>query len=502
MFEAAELDHRVSRDDYEQQVPALREALLAAQERLAEAGFALVIVIAGAEGAGKGETVNTLVEWLDARGIEAHGLGAPTPEETARPRLYRFWRRLPPHGQIGIFFGSWYTQPIVDHVFGKLDDAGLDRELDRIVDFERMLDDENVVLLKLWLHVSKARQRKVFRRLEKNPDTAWRVTPRDWEYHETYDEFVETSARALRRTDTGHAPWHVVGARNRRYRQLSVGRLLLETLEKHLDAPPPPPAEPEPLPVPPAVNVINSLDLGLRLSREEYTERLVAAQGRLGRLARRLTASERSAVLVFEGSDAAGKGGCLRRVVQALDARFHRVVPIAAPSDEERVRPYLWRFWRHLPGRGQFALFDRSWYGRVLVERIEGFCPPEAWRRAFSEINAFEEQLVDADILVFKFWLAISPEEQLRRFQERERTGYKRYKLTPEDWRNRDRWLAYEAAACEMVRRTSTEIAPWTLVPAEDKLYARLTVLETLGAGLEEVLGPDEPPRRKRSRKR
>jgi polyphosphate:AMP phosphotransferase len=501
MFEAAELDHRVSKADYEQQLPALREALLAAQERLAESDFALVIVIAGAEGAGKGETVNTLVEWLDARGIEAHGLGAPTPEETARPPLYRFWRRLPPHGQIGIFFGSWYTQPIVDHVFGKLDDADLDRELDRIVDFERMLDDENVVVLKFWLHVSKARQRKVFRKLEKNPDTAWRVTPRDWEYHETYDEFVETSARALRRTDTGHAPWYVVGARNRRYRQLSVGRLLLETLERRLDAPPPPPTEPEPLPVPPAVNVINSLDLELRLDREEYAERMRAAQGRLGRLARRLTASERSAVLVFEGSDAAGKGGCIRRVVQALDARFHRVVAIAAPSDEERVRPYLWRFWRHLPGRGQFALFDRSWYGRVLVERIEGFCAPEAWRRAFSEINAFEEQLAEADILVFKFWLAISPEEQLQRFQERERTGYKRYKLTPEDWRNRDRWLAYEAAACEMVRRTSTEIAPWTLVPAEDKLYARVMVLETLGARLEQVLGTDEPPRRRRSRK-
>lgn len=502
MFESALLDQRVSKQDYEAQLPALREALLAAQERLSEAGFSVAIVMAGAEGAGKGETVNTLLEWLDARGVEAHGLGAPSAEEAERPPLYRFWRRLPPHGQMGIFFGSWYTQPIVDRVFERSDDATFDRELERIVEFERMLVDENVLVLKLWLHITKERQRKVFRKLEKNPDTAWRVTRRDWEYHETYDEFVQTSARALRRTDSAHAPWHVVGARDRRHRQLAAGRLLLEALQKRLDAAPAPPAPREPLPVPQPVNVINSLDLGLRLERDEYERRLAVEQGRLGRLARRLTASQRAAVIVFEGSDAAGKGGCIRRVVQSLDARFYRVVPIAAPSDEERARPYLWRFWRHLPGRGHFALFDRSWYGRVLVERVEGFCPPEAWRRGFPEINAFEEQLLDADILVFKFWLAISPDEQLRRFREREHTGYKRYKLTPEDWRNRDRWLGYEAAACEMVRRTSTEIAPWTLVPAEDKLYARIAVLESLCSGLERVLGPDVAPGRGRRRKR
>jgi polyphosphate kinase 2 (PPK2 family) len=256
----------------------------------------------------------------------------------------------------------------------------------------------------------------------------------------------------------------------------------------------------EPLPAPPAVNVINRLDLGLPLEAPEYERRLSHEQGRLGRLARRLTERERAAVLVFEGNDAAGKGGCIRRVVQALDARFYRVVPIAKPTDEEKVRPYLWRFWRRLPGCGQFALYDRSWYGRVLVERIEGLCAPEAWRRAYSEINAFEEQLVESGILVFKFWLAISPEEQLRRFEERESADHKRYKLTPEDWRNRDKWLAYEAAACDVVERTSTEIAPWKLVAAQDKLHARIDVLSALTAGLEAVLGPDEPPRRRRKR--
>jgi polyphosphate kinase 2 (PPK2 family) len=244
------------------------------------------------------------------------------------------------------------------------------------------------------------------------------------------------------------------------------------------------------------------MDLSPVLPREAYSERLERAQGRLGRLARRMTASGCSAVLVFEGPDAAGKGGCIRRAAHALDARFYRYVSVAAPSDEELARPYLWRFWRHLPRRGHFTVFDRSWYGRVLVERVEGFAAPGEWQRAYGEINAFEEQLVDADVVLLKFWLAISPEEQLRRFEQRKQIAYKRYKLTPEDWRNRKKWDAYEAAASEMIERTSTEIAPWTLVSAEDKRHARVQVLETLCDRLEARVGPDEKPHKRRKKRR
>jgi len=502
LFESAELDQRVSKQEYAEREPALRAALLAAQERLTNSDASLVILIAGTEGAGKGETVNTLLEWLDARGIETHALGEPSSEEAERPRFYRFWRRLPPRGQIGIFFGSWYTDPIVRRSLGDSDQDELDREIDRITDFERMLADEGVLLVKLWLHITKKNQSKVFEKLASDPDTAWRVTERDWEFHQTYDAFITTSSRALRRTDAPYAPWHVIGARDARHRQLAVGRVLLEALEKRLAAAPVSVTASAPLPAPARVNALNSLDLGRRLERELYDERLAAQQGRLGLLARRLTASNRAAVLLFEGVDAAGKGGCIRRIVHALDARWYVVVPIAAPSDEERARPYLWRFWRRLPGRGQFTIYDRSWYGRLLVERIEGFAAPDAWRRAYGEINAFEEQLVDAGILVFKFWLQISPDEQLRRFAERDSIEYKRYKLTPEDWRNRAKWLAYEAAACEMIERTSTEIAPWHLVPAEDKLYARVQVLETLCAGLESAIGADGPGRKRRRKQR
>ena len=183
---------------------------------------------------------------------------------------------------------------------------------------------------------------------------------------------------------------------------------------------------------------------------------------------------------MFEGLDAAGKGGAIRRVTQALDARQLPRLPVAAPTDEEKAQPYLWRFWRHLPRTGHVAIFDRSWYGRVLVERVEGFASEDEWLRAYGEINDFEEELADDGIVVVKFWLAISKEEQLRRFEEREQSAFKRFKITDEDWRNREKWDEYDDAVNDMVDRTSTPQAPWTLVEAEDKHWARVKVLKTL----------------------
>ncbi|MCO5200298.1 MAG: polyphosphate:AMP phosphotransferase [Chloroflexi bacterium] len=489
MFESAQLGRKVDREAFAQREPELREALLDAQLRLATAGFSVVIVVAGAEGAGKGETVNLLLNWLDARGIETHALGAPSEEELERPEYYRFWRRLPGRGRIGIFFGSWYTRPISQHSLGNLDEAGLEDGLRRIVDFERMLEDEGVLLVKVWLHITKDQQAKRFKKLAKNPDTAWRVTKMDWRFHKTYDQFVNSASRAIRRTSSGRSPWHVIEAWDARYRHLTVAETLLAAIEQRLAAPAAPEASAAPpIPAPIVPNVISSLDLTQSVTVAEYRKELVRRQLAIGRMARELQDRKRSAVLVFEGSDAAGKGGAIRRVTQALDARFYQVVQIAAPSDEERARPYLWRFWRNLPRWGHFTIFDRSWYGRVLVERLEGLCPPADWQRAYGEINAFEEQLVLSGSTVLKFWLTTSKDEQLRRFQEREAMGFKRYKITEEDWRNREKWDAYEAAACDMVERTSSELAPWTLVEAEDKYYARLKVLQTVEEGLARAL--------------
>jgi polyphosphate:AMP phosphotransferase len=494
MFEVAELGQKISKAEYKKAVPQLREGLLDAQFRLRSAKFRVVVVIAGVEAAGKGETLNTLLEWMDARGIRAHALGEPTREEIERPRFFRFWRRMPPIGSMGIFLGSWYTFPIIAHVFGRIDKGAFEKELSRINNFERMLVKEGTVVLKFWLHISRKVQRKRFKELASDPSTAWRVSERDLSFGKRYNSFVDVCSKALRRTNQGHAPWVIVEATDPRYRDVTIARHILGAVQERLDTEPPPPPKKVAKPVPKKLNIINTLDLSHLLLKEEYKAQLELYQGRIGRLARKLRDANRSVVMVFEGSDAAGKGGSIRRSIRSIDARFYKVIPISAPTDEELARPYLWRFWRHLPRHGEITVFDRSWYGRVLVERVEGFARPVDWQRAYAEINDFEEQMVDAGVIVLKFWLSISAEEQLQRFKAREATGYKRYKLTDEDWRNREKSAQYEAATCDMIEKTSTELAPWILVEAEDKRYARVKVVKAVSDALERAIGSDRPP--------
>lgn len=492
MFEAAELGHHVSKAVYKEEEAQLRAALLRLQGELRDAGFPVLIVVSGEEGAGRSETVHVLLEWMDARGVITHAFGEPSDEERERPRFWRYWMALPPKGKIGILFGSWYTEPIAQAVFGGLSGAELDRELDRIEDFERMLTNEGVLVLKFWMHLSKEAQKKRLKSLEKDPQQRWRVTKHEWDLFHHYDQLRAVSERCLRRTSTAEAPWHVVEGVDPRYRNLTVGRMIRDAIEGRLRQPRLEPARPkEPHPEPAPVNIINQLDLGLALPRDEYQEQLSKYQGRLNVLSRLLHERKRSMILVVEGPDAAGKGGAIRRLTAAMDARLYRVISIAAPTEEERSQPYLWRFWRHLPRQGSVTIYDRSWYGRVLVERLEGFCAPEDWQRAYSEINSFEEQLVEAGIVLGKFWIAVSPEEQLRRFREREETPYKQYKMCEEDWRNREKWPAYEAAACDMIERTGTEIAPWTLVEGDNKRWARIKVLKTVCHSLGEALEKD-----------
>jgi AMP-polyphosphate phosphotransferase len=482
MFENAELGHKVDKATYEREAPLVREALLEAQRQLAASDLAVVVIVTGVGGAGKSEVVNLLLEWMDARGIRVHAMRAPTEDERRRPPLWRSWQELPPRGRMAIAFGAWYAGPLLDHVFGRISRPELDQALDRIVELEQMLRREGVLLVKLWLHLSKEGQKERIEQLEADPRQRWRVFKRDWKLFGRYDDYRSVGEHVLRRTDGGDVPWTVVEGTDRRYCHLSVARVLLDALRglERARADPPAPS-PEPLHlVPPAVNVINSLDMGLALDPATYKEELLRAQGKLGRLTRRLRKRGRSLILVFEGPDAAGKGGAIRRLTAAMDARDYRVVSVAAPTDEERSHPYLWRFWRDLPPQGQVAIYDRSWYGRVLVERVEGFARPEQWGRAYGEINAFEEQLAEAGAILVKFWLAITPEEQLRRFEARQATPYKQYKLTPEDWRNRDRWASYEAAACEMIERTGSEAAPWVLVEADNKEWARVKVLKAV----------------------
>ena len=483
MFENAELGHAIDKTTYQEEAPRVRAALLEAQRALADAGFSVVVIVAGHGGAGKSETVNLLLEWLDARGVEVHALRESMDEGRSRPPMWRFWRALPPRGRLGIFFGAWYAQPILDRTFGRIGVPELDQALDRFVETERMLHREGVLLVKFWLHLSRAAQKKRLKKLEDDPRQRWRSFKRDWKLFKHYDAHRAASEHALRRSETGEAPWSIIEASDRRHRHLTAARVLLDALNRRLAQEKTEPPAPAPTPVhltPPPVNVINRLDMRLTLDKETYARELLEAQGELGLLSRRLRKEARSLILVFEGPDAAGKGGAIRRLTAAMDARDYQVIPVSAPTDEEHAHPYLWRFWRFLPPLGRVTIYDRSWYGRVLVERVEGFARPDEWQRAFEEINEFEAQLAASGMTVVKFWLAITPDEQLRRFQDRHATAYKQYKLTAEDWRNRDRWDSYEAAACEMIEKTGSASAPWVLVEGNNKEWARVKVLQTV----------------------
>ncbi len=486
MFETAELNRSVQKADYDKRVPVLRTQLLRLQERLAD--FQVFILINGVDGSGKGDAVNLLHEWMDTRYLRTFAMRDPTEEERERPEYWRFWRDLAPKGTIGIYFGNWYTRPIVDRVHKEIGKSAFIAALERIMGFERALVDDGALIIKLWFHLSKKEQGRRYAELIGNKRTRWRVTDEDLRNRAHYRRFRNVSERALRETSTGPAPWTVVEATDHRFRDLAVGETIAAALRARLDRKPPPRAH-RAMPAPvDGKTILDTVDLSRRADLHGYERKLEGLQGRLNHAFARLRRQGGSAIAVFEGWDAAGKGGAIRRVTEALDARDYRVIPIAAPTDEERAQHYLWRFWRRLPGRGAMTIYDRSWYGRVLVERVEGFARDDEWQRAYQEINDFEEQLVDNGVVMTKLWLHIDPAEQLRRFEQREKTAFKRYKITAEDYRNREKWPAYTLAVHDMVARTSTEIAPWNLVAAEDKRAARLEVLGLLCERIERAL--------------
>ncbi len=515
MFRTAELGRKVSSAEYKERVPQLRMDLLEVQQEILKVGsFPVIIVFAGVDGAGKEATINVLNEWMDPRWLVTRAYGTPSEEERERPEYWRYWRDLPPRGQIGFFLSSWYSRPVLERAYGEISLAELDERLDRIIAFESELADDGAVIMTFWMHLSREMQKTRLRKLEKDPLNRWRIKNTAWKHWRMYDQFMEATERTIMRTNTGKAPLHIVEGADHRYRSLTVGNIIRDTLRKRLAqhavearvraeaaeqiaAHVPEagtgiePAADEPLEAH-RLTVLDSLDMGLHLDKKTYGQKLRKYQAKLNLLHHQAVQKGVSTMLVFEGWDAAGKGGAIRRVTAALEARHARVLPFAAPTDEERAHHYLWRFWRHLSRAGGVTIFDRSWYGRVLVERVEGFAREEEWRRAYAEINDFEDQLVAHGIVLLKYWIHITKDEQLARFQARERTGYKRWKLTDEDWRNREKWEHYELAVNDMVQYTSTRTAPWILVEGNDKRHARIRVLESLCQQLETALGVDD----------
>ena len=519
MFRTAELGQKVSKSEFNQREPLLRQALLEVQANLrVNCDFPVIILFGGVDGGGKGETVNILNEWMDPRWLITRAYDEPSDEERDRPEYWRFWRDLPSKGRIGLFLSSWYSQPVLRRVYEKDDQATFDDRLDRILAFEKALADDGALILKFWMHLSHDAQKRRLKKLEKDPLTSWRVTRQDWEHWEIYDRFEAAAERTIMRTSTGTAPWTIIEGLDPNYRSLTVGGIVHKEISRHLeviskkkllqkeleaqltataleikdaDAGSSDAEVDEaatvltPLP---GATLLSSLDMSLKLQKSDYKKQLQECQARLNQLHRKALKKKISTILLFEGPDAAGKGGAIRRITAALDARHYQVIPIAAPTDEERAHHYLWRFWRHLSRAGRINIFDRSWYGRVLVERVEGFASEAEWKRAFAEINEFEEQLTDHGILLLKYWVHISKDEQLERFKAREQTPHKRWKLTEEDWRNREKWDDYESAVNDIVEHTSTHTAPWVLVEGNDKRFSRVKVISTFCDRLEAML--------------
>ena len=507
MFEAAELGRKVSSADYKSRIPALREELLGVQTGLRDARKSSVIILfGGVDGAGKSESVNILNEWMDPRWLLTRAYGQPSDEERERPEYWRFWRDLPPKGRIGFFLSAWYSRPLVDRVHRRLSRAEFGARLDEIVDFERGLTDDGALILKFWMHLDKQSQKARLKKLQKDALTRWRVTREQWDNWKLYGRFIDAAEEMITRTSLANAPWTIVEGADAHYRILTVATSVRDAIHKRLGegsnnsiAAPPSTTKAKGGKAPAFTKrrrssivsqptILSKLDMSQRVDQAHYRTKLEQLQGQLNTLHRKAQRRGVSTILVFEGWDAAGKGGAIRRLTAAIDARACQVIPIAAPTEEERAQHYLWRFWRHLARRGRVTIFDRSWYGRVLVERVEGFASQEEWTRAYAEINQFETQLVAHGVVLVKCWIHITKGEQLKRFRAREHAVYKRWKLTEEDWRNRKQWDAYEQAVNDMVERTSTRQAPWTLVEANDKYFARLKVLATVCDRLESQL--------------
>jgi AMP-polyphosphate phosphotransferase len=459
------------------------------QRKAREKGVPVVIVFEGWGASGKGTQINNLMLSLDPRGFNVYLTKAPNEEENMRPFLWSFWLRIPGAGRIAIFDRSWYRRVLNERVEKTTSKEECHRKFGEIKSFERQLTDNGTVILKFFLHISKKEQKKRFEALIEKPSTAWRVSKDDWKQHNQYRKFASVIEDILSHTSGPNAPWTVVEANDYRYASVKILTTLIAALTDACAR-----RDTSRLKVTVPVlrgtvpPLLDKTDLSVSMTRENYENDLEKYQQRLRDIEHEIYMKRVPVLIVYEGWDAAGKGGNIRRLVQALDPRGYEVVPVAAPNDVEKAHHYLWRFWQKVPKAGHITIFDRSWYGRVTVERIEGFCSENEWKRAYREINEFEAHCADFGMVIVKFWLHIDQEEQLRRFKQREELAYKRWKITGEDWRNRKKWGDYNHAVNELMYRTSTDRAPWTVVEANCKYYARVKVIKTVIKAIEKKL--------------
>ncbi len=462
-------------------------ALANLQQKLKENKQPVIVLIEGWGASGKGGLIHALIRDLDPRFFDVVSIKQPTSEERRWPFLKRFFDVIPAAGKILFLDSGWIDQAAEERVRGDLSDAEFGHRLESIRQFERQLAANGYLLVKLFMHVPEAEQQVRLQDLESDKDTAWRATRRDWRQNKSYKRMIEIFDECLEATDMPYARWEVLDGTLRTETYLkAVGHLtgkIKSALENRPAAEIPSRAWPL-LDMPPLAEI----PLDKVIEEKEYNKKLKKLRKRLSKLHNELYRKHVPVVIVYEGWDAAGKGGNIKRLTSGLDPRGYEVIPIASPTPDELAHQYLWRFWIRLPKTGHIAVFDRSWYGRVMVERIEGFCAEPDWKRAYDEINEFERELTDSGVVVLKFWVQIDKDTQLERFTMRQNTPEKQWKITDEDWRNREKWDSYETAINEMLTKTSTENAPWYILESVDKCYARIKAMEITVRTIEEAL--------------
>lgn len=490
MLEKLNLDVEVEKAVYKEEKDALSIKLGALQRRIKELGIPVLIIFEGWDAAGKGTLINDLMIPLDPRNFVVYNAIKPNDDEINRPLLWRYWTKTPEKGRMVLFDRSYYSDLVHRQ---KLDKDELKLLLHQANDFEKVLAQNGTVIIKFFIHISQKEQKKRFEKLEENPSTSWRVTGEDWRENKNYDKIYKKLNHTLEATDTDCGPWTLVEGHNKDYACLKIYNTLAFRLEKEIEKvenaekpvlQPLSSAEDDPYRTP----VLESVDMDKGMDRETYKEELKKCQKKLRDLEYQIYSRRIPVIIGFEGWDAGGKGGAIKRLCENLDPRGYRVYPTAAPTSEELAHNWLWRFWKTVPKRGHFSIYDRTWYGRVMVEPIEGFCTADDYRRAFREINDFEKQLTDFGAVALKFWMNISKDEQEKRFKERENDPDKQWKITDEDWRNREKWDAYVVAVDRMLLKTSTENAPWIVVEGNDKYYARIKVLKTVIEAIEKKI--------------
>ncbi len=476
-------------EEIKQRLKAAEEKLSQQQMKLKEKKLPVLVLIEGWGAAGKGSAIGQIIKNIDPRFFKVFSMpSTPTEEERRRPFLYRFFEKIPEAGKFTFLDSGWMDQIMKERLDGTLDDKAYAQRVDSVKRFERGLTDNGYLVLKFFFHISKKEQKRRIDELLEDKDTAWRVSPGDLHQNKHYEECLDAFDRYLDDTNTPSAPWYIIDSKSKKFAELQVMETLCMGIETALHN--------ESLAVPllqnafPLVKMpkLKDVPLDKTMGEEEYKKELKELQAKLGQLHNRLYRKRVPVIIGYEGWDAAGKGGNIKRLTGALDPRGFEVHPIASPEPHEKARHYLWRFWTRLPKDGHIAIFDRTWYGRVMVERLEGFCSENDWQRAYYEMNEFEQELANWGAVILKFWVQIDKDTQLARFTDRQNTPSKQWKITDEDWRNREKWDLYEQAVDEMLQKTSTTYAPWHILESVDKKYARIKALKIVIEALEKAL--------------